>query len=89
MKKFFLGTVLSGKKLDRVDEQRSGVRAALLEHFDSIAPQSVDHFADELLGSHVNDPGVWVTFMDQVAGSVQKVCFSQPRTAVNYQWVVG
>ena len=55
MKNFFLSTIFTGKKLDIVYEQGASGTVVLLEGLYPVAPQSTDHFADELLGAPVDN----------------------------------
>ena len=55
MKEFLLGAIFAGKKLDIVYEQGASGTIVLLEGLYPVAPQSTDHFADELLGAQVDN----------------------------------
>ena len=82
VEKFFLCPVLAGEELDVIDEQRSGGTVMLFEGLDRVAAQRLDHFAHEVLRMQVNDPRGAVSLVNQVAGGVQQVRFSQTGSAV-------
>ena len=89
MEEFLLGTLLSGKKLDIVDQQCVDRAVLLLEIVDRVVLQRLDHLCNEALGVEVDHTCPGVAVDDQVADSMHQVGLAETDPAVDEQGVIG
>ena len=88
MKKFLLGSLLSGDKLDVVDQQAVDVPELLPEFRHLVVADGIDQFIHEDLRRDIDHVQVRKKFQGLQADGVEQVGLSQSHAAVDEQRVV-
>ena len=89
MEKLFLGTVLAGKKLDVIDQQRIHLLEAALELVHRFFNQRLGHGTEELFGTQVEHPCAGIVSAQFIARSEHQVRLAQSGSPVQQQRIVG
>ena len=88
VKKFFLGSLLTGNELDIVNEQTVDIPEFLSEFRHFIVADRVDQFIHEDFSRDVYDVQLRKKFQRFQPDGIQKVCLSQADAAVDEKRVV-
>jgi hypothetical protein len=89
VEELFLGTLLSGKKLDIINHQDIGLTVALAESHQGIVLNRIDELIGELFASEVNDACILFHRKDVVADRLKQMGFPKAAAAVDEKRVVG
>ena len=89
MEKLFLGTFLTGKKLNIVDQQRIDRAVIAFELVDCVVLQRLDHVRHKALGVQIHYLRGGPVGDDGVTHGVHQVGLAQTHTPVDEQRVVG
>ena len=88
MEKLLLSAFFPGKKLDVIDQQGFGTAVVLLKCFNAVTAQGLDHLRDKTFRLKVQHLGPGVLLVNQVAGGMQQMCFTQAGAAIQHQGVI-
>ena len=81
-----LATRLTGEALDVIDGEDPQFPKALPELMESFLPQSLNELMYEMFGGKISHPPLPLD--EELPGDrLQKVCLSQPTSAVEEQWI--
>src|SRR5262249_60017856 len=83
------GGVLTGDKLDVVDEPEIHAAVGELELIGTRFPQRGDELGGEGLSGEIGDARRRVLLPEAVADGLEEVGFSESRFAVDEEWVIG
>ena len=90
MEELLLGRFLAFQEVDVVHQEQIDVVAVALAELRHGAPgDALDHLVDELLGAHVQHPGVRAAPEHGVGDGLHQVGLAQPGGAVDEERVVG
>lgn len=82
MEEFLVGTLLTDKKLDIVNQQRIQRTVLALKFNNRVVLQRPHHIVYKALGMHIGAPGLSVTQPDQMTDALHQVGLTESHTTV-------